>query len=181
MAAGPVNTTGIYQGAFYKGFSLALTMAGQLPIDGTPLAPGIGVIPESGSNAIAFSTADVQTVKDGGAAMDTQYAGSVFKKITLESFYFGCPSGTQLSLASVPLSCQLSVTSKKADGTQIGPQTFDFQVSTGQLRAEMKFASVNGFTGCERVLFDVHGKEAVDGATDLVTAGFVDTITYGLS
>lgn len=130
---------------------------------------------ESGSNAIAFSTGDVQTVEDGGAAMDTQYAGSVFNKITLDSFYFGCPSGTQLSLASVPLSCQLTVTCKKADDTQIGPQTFDFEVSTGELRAQIKLASVNLFTGCERVLFDVHGKEVVDGATDLVTAGFLDT------
>lgn len=150
------------------------------PIGGVLQRPG--VIPNTLQKYITYGPTDVQTISAGGARMDINFSGSTAKSIDLEKFFIGCVAATRASLTAAPMGGDISVTCNRADGTKVGPQTFPFKISLGQLSAEMQPAKPEGFTHCESIEFaNPRANQILPGVTDAALAGLVDTVEYKLN
>ena len=86
--------------------------------------------------------------------------------------------GGDQNLAAKPLSCQVSVTCQMADGSRVEPQTFDFP-STTETYADMRPTTVDKFTDCQTVVFNVHSTAlGVGGTVDQAFSAFIDTVLF---
>ena len=159
-----VSPIGIYDDIFWQGMSLAQTSG---------LQNLIIVVPNSPPNVAAYSALDVVTVTQGQPAMTVNYADSTVDHFSLKSFYYGCSSATQVSIAAKPLSCTISIKGYADDkATQLlASQSFDFEVALLQTNAQQLKANVDWrFKNLKRVEFFV--------SDDVVTAGLIDTVSY---
>ncbi|KAL8780981.1 MAG: hypothetical protein Q9213_006210 [Squamulea squamosa] len=157
VVVNPVGNSGLYQKIIW-GF---LTLP--------------GVTPYSLTNAIAWGTTDIQTVLSGPAAMDTNYALSNVQYLELKRLRFGCVSATKASPSAVPVSCDVTLTCNRADGTRLS-QKFQFRIPSGQLKASMVQAEPVGFTKCTSVRFG--NPAAVVPGVGAVYAGLADNAEY---
>ncbi|KAF3046784.1 hypothetical protein E8E11_009308 [Didymella keratinophila] len=142
-----VSPIGIYDDIFWQGMSLAQTGG---------LQNIAVVVPNSPPNVAAFSALDVATVTQGQPAMTVNYADSTIDHFSLKSFYYGCSSASQASVAALPVSCTVSIKGYADDkATQlIASQSFDFKVAVLQTNAQQLKADVNSkFKNLKRVDF----------------------------
>lgn len=164
IAASPI---GIYLDIFWQGMSLAQTGGLQnLAI----------VVPNSPPNVAAYSALDLATVQQGQPSMMTNYADSTVDHFDLKSFYYGCSSASQASVAAVPVSCTVTIKGYADDAARqlVATQSFAFTVGSGtllQTSAQMLKANVNNkFRGLKKVDFFVDN--------NLLKAGLIDTVSY---
>lgn len=107
------------------------------------------------------------------------YPDSSISSFNLGNFYYGCSSGTETSITSVPTTCSMTITGfaggvPNAGGTQVATQTFQF-VADG-LSQDMNEAIVDksAFVGLSAVVF------TISSANNAITAGLVDNVANTL-
>jgi hypothetical protein len=161
VAAAPIN---IYLDIFWQGFALAISGG---------LQNIAGVIPQSPANAAVFSNTDVPTLLQGGAAMITTYDDSTVDHFDMKSFYYGCVLATKASIASVPISCTITIKGYyDNEATQLaGQQNYNFATKPLQTSQQMNYAVVpTSFRNLKRVNFEVSDSGLV--------AAVIDTVHY---
>ena len=156
-----ITPTNVYLDIFWKGMSLAETEASTVPD-----LPSL--IPNSPPNFAAFSPKNAATMLQGTPEMTTVYDDSTVTSLTLHSFFYGCSLGTEQSLVSVPLSCNITITGFSSSGNQTAQQIFAF-VADG-LEQQMVQAKPSGFSGVQYITF------AFQAATG--TVALIDTVSY---
>ncbi|KAL8997672.1 MAG: hypothetical protein Q9169_003079 [Polycauliona sp. 2 TL-2023] len=179
LAISAVGDDGVYQNLNYPGFVLIEFMARnpesilQLP----------GLRPTSPNNVIAWGDTVVSTLQNAPARIEADFPDSRIKSVNLLRFNFGCTSATKSTTTDKPLSCDIALTCNRADGSKVGPQTFQFRVGLLTLAAALQRATPAGFTDCTSVVFDnpeLRVDQAVIDALPLgaVIAARMDDVTY---
>lgn len=112
-------------------------------------------------------------MRAGPPYIPTQYSGSVTATFDFESFYFGCELGTVETGASVPLSCNVTVTGSKATA-EIAQESFFFSVETSQALAPMIKAELSEkIKGLDTVTFSSEYESGQD-----IGATLLDNLSY---
>ncbi|KAI2475003.1 hypothetical protein Ptr902_07505 [Pyrenophora tritici-repentis] len=181
----PVALTqiGQYFDLYFQGIYL-------VPTFNLPIQPGVK--PNTPSNMAGFNLINLATL-NGPPTISTEKADSNVDFFDLESFYYGCVIPTQETVASLPVSCDITVTgfSDTAGTMKTCEQSFEYRVDgvpsaviggtpIGEkpvtVSKEMMKATLGAkFKGLKKVMFSVQGKSPVSG---VLTAALLDSISY---
>ena len=179
-----IKEIGQYLDIDFKGIFLIPT----LNLPGHP-----GVPPNTPSNMAGFTLVNPVSLLKGPPAMSVNYPDSTVDFFDLESFWYGCVLPTQETVASSPISCDITVTgfSDIAGEQQVCKQTFQFRVDglvssliggtpVGDqlvtVSKPMLKANLNaGFRGVRKVVFAVADRSLLPS---LLTVALLDTVEY---
>lgn len=130
-------------------------------------------IPNRNGLVASFSPVPADETSPGTPTITVNYQDSSIISFSLHSFYYACSSATELSLTSLPVSCNIIVTGfgpPSSGSRQIATQTFEY-VSNGGLNQDLVEGTfLSTFTGLYSAVFEL---SSVDNAT---TAGLVDNV-----
>lgn len=122
-----------------------------------------GVTPHSPAQCADYNSRTQQF--EGPPTITTQYSGSVTSTFDFDSFYYGCVLATSETLASLPISCTVTVVGSKAS-KEVARQTFTFNPGTAAVTAPMVKAQLSSqFKGVDTVSFSTVYSIAGNGAT----------------
>ncbi|CAA9960411.1 hypothetical protein PTMSG1_03813 [Pyrenophora teres f. maculata] len=181
----PVALTqiGQYLDLFFQGIYLVPTLD-------LPIQPGVK--PNTPSNMAGYNLINLATL-NGPPTITTQNAAGNVDFFDLESFYYGCVIPTQETIASLPVSCDITVTgySDTAGTLKTCQQTFEYRVDgvvstiiggtpigsqPVTVSQEMVKATLGAkFKGLRKVVFSVNGRSLV---SPLLTAALLDSVLY---
>ncbi|KAL9075980.1 MAG: hypothetical protein Q9161_001374 [Pseudevernia consocians] len=135
-----------------------------------------GVIPECPANFVAFSTGGVETVLDVQPQMTVNYPNSTIAWFDLGKLHYACSSGTETDLASVPASCNFTITGYGPPPTsqEMAQQTFTYTMDG--LIQDMDLTVVSSaFKTLYFVDFVITTTQQLGNA---MPAGLMDTVGY---
>ncbi|RMZ70113.1 hypothetical protein GMOD_00000167 [Pyrenophora seminiperda CCB06] len=179
-----IQEIGQYLDLFFQGIYLVPT----LNLPGQP-----GVKPNTPSNMAGFNIVNPVTLLNGPASMTTNYPDSTVDFFDFESLWFGCVLPTQETIASLPVSCVITIsgfsdiagTRKVAEqkeqfrvdglissligGTPIGGQPIT--ASAQMVKAEWS----SKFRGLRKVVFAVDNQSPLSG---VLSVALLDTMRY---
>ena len=140
----------------------------QLGVDGLIVA---GIIPESSPNIAAYD--GLHQLLEGEPRITSEYPGSVTEFFDFQEFYFGCLADTEEAVASLPISCTITVTGYRASN-QVAQQSFKFKPGLFAVTAPMPNATLSkAFKGIDEVTFNTKYSIPDAGATLLESLSYV--------